>query len=406
LSANKHIALITVWFPPQKSVATNRMLAFAEYLGLENKIDVFTLNQEEKSVEWNKNVSVHYRASSAIFEFLKDHQADGSLVHKLKVATRLLLSKIVQNPLSKWQQKTLSKLKEIHLNQPFDCIISSFSPQEAHLVAIEFKKEFPDVKWIADMRDEMSANPYIDVTTKNTLRKVEQKVNDYADAVTSVSLPILFDFKELLPKVKIFEEIRNGFNHDFKRNTTDLSSKNEVFTLGYFGTFYGKRKPGIVLEALKQLLNEQAFDFELQIIGAHENFSIPSEIASKVKTLPPLDYLKAIEKMAQFDGNIQIHPKSEQKGVFTGKLFDYISVQKPILAFVDKEDVAAQLIEEFNCGYVAEFSDLEETKQIIREAYNDWQDNKIKFATNEQVQSLHRKKQVKKLTELITSLTK
>jgi hypothetical protein len=77
LSANKHIALITVWFPPQKSVATNRMLAFAEYLSLENKIDVFALNQEEKSVEWNKNISVHYRASSAIFELLKDHQTDG-----------------------------------------------------------------------------------------------------------------------------------------------------------------------------------------------------------------------------------------------------------------------------------------------------------------------------------------
>jgi hypothetical protein len=406
LSANKHIALITVWFPPQKSVATNRMLAFAEYLGLENKIDVFTLNQEEKSVEWNKNVSVHYRASSAIFEFLKDHQEDGSLVHKLKVATRLLLSKIVQNPLSKWQQKTLSKLKEIHLNQPFDCIISSFSPQEAHLVAIEFKKEFPDVKWIADMRDEMSANPYIDVTTKNTLRKVEQKVNDYADAVTSVSLPILFDFKELLPKVKIFEEIRNGFNHDFKRDTTDLSSKNEVFTLGYFGTFYGVIKPNIVFSALTEIKKNKLFNFEVHLFGVHSNFLIPKEIETNVKIFHQLSYADAIEKMANYSCNILINPVNKRKGVYTGKLFDYISVQKPILAFVDKEDVAAQLIEEFNCGYVAEFSDLEETKQIIREAYNDWQDNKIKFATNEQVQSLHRKKQVKKLTELITSLTK
>jgi hypothetical protein len=406
LSANKHIALITVWFPPQKSVATNRMLAFAEYLSLDNKIDVFALNQEEKSVEWNKNVSVHYRASSAIFELLKDHQTDGALVHKLKVATRLLLSKIIRNPLSKWQQKTLFKLKEIHLNNPFDCIISSFSPQEAHLVAIEFKKEFPDVKWIADMRDEMSANPYINVTTKNTLRKVEQKVNDYADAVTSVSLPILFDFKELLPKVKIFEEIRNGFNHDFKRDTADFPTKNKVFTLGYFGTFYGVIKPNTVFSALTEIKKNKLFNFEVHLFGVHSNFLIPKEIETNVKIFHQLSYADAIEKMANYSCNILINPANKRKGVYTGKLFDYISVQKPILAFVDKEDVAAQLIEEFNCGYVAEFSDLEETKQIIREAYNDWQDNKIKFATNEQVQSLHRKKQVKKLTELITSLTK
>ncbi len=405
MSENKHIGLITVWFPPQQSVATNRMLAFAEYLSLKNDIDVFALMQDEKTLAWSNNVIVHYNASSSIFEILKDKQTDGALLHKFKVGTRILLSKFIRNPLSKWQQKTLSKLKEIHRNNPFDCIISSFSPQEAHLVAIEFKKEFPDVKWIADMRDEMSANPYIDETTKKTLSNVEQEVNKYANAVTSVSLPILLDFKKLLPNVKVFEEIRNGFNHDFKRETSSFS-KNNVFTMGYFGTFYGKRKPGILLEALKQLSIEPEFDFEFHIIGAHENFSIPTEIASKVKTYPPLDYLNAIEKMAEFDGNIQIHPKSKQKGIFTGKLFDYISVQKPVLAFVDKEDVAAKLIQDFDCGYVAEFSDLEENKQLIREAFNDWKIKNIKYATDEQVQSLHRKKQVEKLNELITNLTR
>jgi hypothetical protein len=406
LSTNKRIALITTWFPPQKSVATNRMLAFAEFLSEYFEVEVFCLDQKERSITWKDSIKVHYNSSNKLFERLKDKQSDRAIVHKLKVGTRIILSKIIRNPLSKWQKSTFNKLENIHNINPFDCIISSFSPQEAHLVSIEFKKKFPTVTWIADMRDEMSANPYIDSTTRQTLEKVEKQVNDHADAVTSVSEPILNDFKQLLPKVQFFEEIRNGFNHNFTRNLNH-EVKNSVFTLGYLGTFYGKRKPNILMQALSELKQENSdFDFIFEIVGAHRNFHIPHELQKNIHISPNLPYLEAIEKMATFDCNVQLHPKSEQKGIFTGKLFDYISVQKPVLAFVDKTDVAAKLIEKFDCGYVAEFDQLEENKKIILNAFEDWKQNKIKFASDEQVASLHRKEQVKKLTELIHKLTK
>jgi hypothetical protein len=406
LLTNKRIALITTWFPPQESVATNRMVAFAEFLSEDFEVEVFCLDQIERSITWNDSTKVHYSSSNKLFERLKDKQSDGTFLHKLKVGTRIILSKFIRNPLSKWQKSTFKKLENSHKINPFDCIISSFSPQEAHLVAIEFKKKFPTIPWIADMRDEMSANPYIDSTTKLTLEKVEKQVNEFADAVTSVSEPILTDFKRLLPKVQFFEEIRNGFNHQFIRNLND-NEKNSVFTLGYFGTFYGKRKPNILMQALSELKQEYSdFDFIFEIVGAHRNFHIPNELQKNILISPNLPYLEAIEKMATFDCNVQLHPKSEQKGIFTGKLFDYISSQKPVLAFVDKTDVAAKLIEEFDCGYVAEFDQLQENKKIILNAYEDWKQNKIKFASDEQVASLHRKEQVNKLAELIHKLTK
>jgi hypothetical protein len=296
-------------------------------------------------------------------------------------------------------------LENSHKINPFDCIISSFSPQEAHLVAIEFKKKFPSIPWIADMRDEMSANPYIDATTKQTLEKVEKQVNEFADAVTSVSEPILIDFKKLLPKVQYFEEIRNGFNHQFIRNLND-NEKNSVFTLGYFGTFYGAIKPNIFFKALSDLKKENLIEFEVHLVGVHSNFLIPKAIEKNVNIFPSSSYLNAIDQMSKSDCNVLINPGGKRKGVFTGKLFDYISVQKPVLAFVDKTDVAAKLIEEFNCGYVAEFDELEENKKIILNAYEDWKQNKIKFASHEHVASLHRKEQVNKLAELIHKLTK
>jgi glycosyltransferase involved in cell wall biosynthesis len=405
LSTNKHIALITTWFPPQQSVATNRMLAFAEFLSLNHEVDVFALLQEQKTIKWSDRVTVHYASNGVISERLKDKQSDGYLLHLFKVGTRKLLNVFVKNPLRKWQKSTLAQLNIIHESKPFDCIISSFSPEDAHLIAINFKKAYPHIPWIADMRDEMSMHPYIDSKTRSKLAAIEKEVNRYADALTSVSEPILSDFKSIMPQIKYFEEIRNGFNHNYQRDLSN-TEKNSVFTIGYFGTFYGIRKPHILMQALKQLLVEvPEFDFEFEIVGAHQNFSIPSEISEKVKLRDPLTYLDAIQKMAKVDATIQIDPRSKRKGVYTGKLFDYISVQKPVLGFLDLDDVAAALIREFDCGYIAEFSDLEENKKIILEAFMDWKQNSIKFASDAQVQTLHRKKQVEKLNHLISKLT-
>lgn len=400
----KRIALITTWFPPQQSVATNRMLAFVEYLSADYELEVFCLDTKKHKVRWSEDVTIHYECSSLILEKLKDLQSDGPLLHKAKVGTRLILSKFIKNPLMKWQKASTLNLVDSHKENPFDLIISSFSPQEAHLVAINFCKQFTTIPWIADMRDEMSANPYIDQNTKNNLRTIEKDVNAYATAILSVSKPIVDDFKVVCPDVHYFEEIRNGFNHSFKRDLTN-SSKNAIFTLGYFGTFYGLRKPTVLFEALKQLNAEvEDFNFNVAIIGAHQNYAVPPDISEKVQLFQSLSYAEAITKMAEMDVNVQLHPRSEQKGIFTGKLFDYISVQKPVLALVDTEDVAAQLINEFQCGYVAEFSDLEAAKQMINEAYEDWKVGRIRFATNEQVESLHRKKQIERLKVLIETL--
>ncbi len=404
MQKNKRIALITTWFPPQESVATNRMLAFAEFLSEKFEVEVFCLAQEEKTIEWKPNIRVHYSTSSEVLERLKDKTSDGAFLHKIKVGTRIIISKVIPNPLTKWQKSTLSKLKQVHSQNAFDCIISSYSPQEAHLVAIDFKKEFPTVPWVADMRDEMAANPYLDAQTKNRLLAIEKEVNKYADALTTVSEPILLDFQKSMPKIAVFKEIRNGFNHQFKRDL-NTEQRNEVFTLGYFGTFYGAIKPNFLFNALIEIKSQKLFDFELQLVGVHSNFIIPKEIKDNITVFEKVSYTESIEQMAETSCNILLVPKGKRKGVFTGKLFDYISVQKPVLAFVDTEDVAAKLIQDFDCGYVAEFSEIEANKKVILEAFNDWKMNELKFATFEQVQTLHRRNQVRKLAELISNLT-
>ena len=89
---------------------------------------------------------------------------------------------------------------------------------------------------------------------------------------------------------------------------------------------------------------------------------------------------------------------------YSGKIFDYISSKSPILAFVDEDDVAAQLINDFNCGYVNDFNDIVKGSNSILQWINDLTNDLTKTASEEQILSLHRKNQIKKLEETILQI--
>ncbi len=396
------IAIITTYYPPVKSIASNRMEAMAYYLAQGQQVVVFASGQDHEQAQGN--LVVKYTPEQHLLNRLKDLPSDSKWLHKIKVGTRLLLSKMLKDPLVSWKKNTLNKVIEAHQQEPFDLLISSYSPEAAHEVAIAFCKKYDDVPWVADMRDEMSTNPYLTVGKRKQLMKLESLVNEYASAITSVSLPILNDFQKLCPKVKYFEEIRNGFNHDFQ---PDLSaSQNEVFTFGYFGTFYGTRKPHTFLEALHELKLDGTFNFRFELYGAHQNFDIPTSLKAYVMLYPSLSYLEAIKKMAEMDANVLIHPRSQQKGVFTGKLFDYLSIQKPVLALVDTTDVAAELINDMQAGYAVEFDDVKGIKEAILQLKEDWTCHQLKVGTPEQIHQLHRSFQMDRLEKLLIKMVK
>ncbi|MGV3629942.1 MAG: hypothetical protein ACO1O6_01975 [Bacteroidota bacterium] len=404
MQKNKRIALITTWFPPNQSVATNRMLAFVSYLDPAYAIDVYGLAPREGKEQLDARTRVIHTASGGLLEKLKSKQSDGKLKHKLKTLFRIILRSALKNPLASWQKASLKKLVQEHQQTPYDVIISSYAPQEAHLVAIGFKKMFPDVPWIADMRDEMSKNPGFSSKQQGELRVIEQEVNRYAQAICSVSAPILDDFRKLCPQVEHFEEIRNGFDHDFQRDLS-RNEKSASFKMGYFGIFYGERKPSYLFDAIEALQRSGELGrVEVNIYGAHQNFQVPPALKPFVKLHPPLAYRDAIAAMAEQDINVQIDPRSIRKGVYTGKLFDYISVQRPVLSLVDKDDVAAQLVLELDCGYVAECSRPDEITAALRTAYQDWLNGREKYAETEQKNKLHRRYQVEKLNRLIEQL--
>lgn len=398
----KHIALLTTWFPPQHGVAVNRMLAFVKYLNHDKfDISVVTLRKaNEPEQEIIEGAKVYRIRNNSILSTIPTKAGEPKFVHNLKVLWNVILNNTKTVEYAGWIKSAAAQLEKIHSENNIDILLSSFAPVETHMAAIAFCKKYPQVKWIADMRDEMSGSPYISNKSRGFFKEVESEINLHASAVTMASNAILKDLKAPLNSVKHFEEIRNGFDHTI----SPKNNFNETFTIAYAGTFYGDIKPITFLKGLKQFVQKTNSRIHLQFIGTNKNFDLPSEFVSSCEFIQKLENTAAVELLSKADATLLILPASGRKGVYTGKLFDYLSVMKPIIAVTDVEDVAAKLIQECNAGFIADFNTIDEIEKAIGNAYNLWKERKTLSYEKEKIALLHRKYQVKKLEALIDRL--
>lgn len=398
----KHIALITTWFPPRNGVAVNRMLAFVKYLNHSKfHISVVTLKENnEPDMEIIEGANIFRIKNKSFLSTFQEKAGEPKFIHNLKVLWNVILNFLNPFEYSDWKNSIVRCLKKINSENKFDLVISSSSPVEAHLAANEFCEKNHHIGWIADIRDEMSKNPYITNKLKKYHVYTEKEINERANAITTVSEPILNDFKKLMPDVKYFEEIRNGFDH----NISPQKNFNEVFTIAYAGTFYGAIKPQTFFRGLQQFVQKETVKINLQFIGTNRNFDIPVEFKNTSEFIPKLSNLDAIKLIAKADANLLVLPSGNRKGVFTGKIFDYLSVMKPIIAVVDTTDVAANLIAEYHAGFVADFNDINQIENAIASAYQFWKEKKALPFDAQKVQLLHRKYQIEKLERLIDKL--
>lgn len=406
MTNKKHIVIVSIWFYPLNRVAVNRINAFVKYLDPSKyDISVVTLLQDDSpKFERVLGANVYREEGNKIVRNRRQKVGDPKLIHKLKSVNNILIGKMGIGDFPGWKKSCLNRLEKIHQEQKVDLILSSFAPEDAHEIALAFKKKYPSIKWIADMRDEMSLNPFYDGKRKAKLQTLELEIEPHVDAITSVSKPILDGFKSLMTRNSSidFLEVRNGFDHERE----EAYNFNDDFTMLYAGTFYAERKPSEFFKALVELYEEGRLpeDIKIQLLGTHLNFKIPAVLKSKIEVLPSMPNDECLSYMFKADCNLLLHPPMGVKGVFTGKLFEYLSTLKPVFGMVDMEDVAAELIQDLNGGICVDFHDVPAIKQAFLDLYGQWKRKEKQAYAVEKVKTLHRRGQTKIVEQEIEKL--
>lgn len=433
----KKVLIITYYWPPSGGSGVQRWLKFAKYLpDFGYDIHVYTPENPDFSVidskleneipqtvkvvkQPIKEPYVYYRAllgkknsSGTNFGFTNANKK--SITQQFAIWVRSNL--FIPDARKWWIKPSIKFLKNYIFEHNIDTIVTTGPPHSMHLIGLGLKKEFKDkIQWVADFRDpwtKIYTNQELSLSAmaKRKLEELEQDVIAHCDKLITVSEFLKKEFEGLGAKNKSYA-IYNGFdtldyNLDFVVQKDDVYQ--DKFVLSYIGLFPGLSNPKYLWKSLKQLVaTNQSFKAALKIVlvGKIDQSILQdleeNELMFCVELKGIVTHQEAISFQKKSDLLLLCIPNVENsKGILTGKLFEYLASEKPIIAFGDEDGDVAKILKETDAGELFSYKAEERVKENILSNYNAFLTNKKK-QSNQVYQKYSRKALTLELARVI-----
>ena len=258
-------------------------------------------------------------------------------------------------------------VRKLVREQKFDAIMSTGPPHSSHLVGMAAHKA-SKLPWVVDIRDPWAEIYYRDQMYEGRIASkiqstLERRVLSTASAVVSVSRHWGMGLKRRV-KMQRYETIPNGFDpDDVLRNKTIRTRKEGVFTLAYIGTYNLRRHSNALVNALQQL--QITMPVEVHLVG---NVVNPEALEAyhvggiPVKEFGYLPHDEAVAYMQGVDVLLLALPRIQDRsslGVVPGKVFEYMSARRPILALGPTKGDLADILNQVHAGNIFDYEDQE-----------------------------------------------
>jgi hypothetical protein len=306
-----------------------------------------------------------------------------------------------------------------HKKTPFTHFITSCHPFSSLILMQRVQKHFSNCITIVDFRD------YININLLNPSVKfsffsklvigIQQKWITYytknIDLITTASESISEKFVQA-HGCKNITTIYNGFEADLFDNIEETKQTN-LFNVSLIGTLYSYQDINFMLEGLLGFFKQNFSNNDIMInfIGVDYYPLVSKQIGdglaeykSKFKITSRIQRSKAITVMKNSAVLFYVGWKG-WKGIYSGKIFEYLGAKKNILIAPNDGDVLEKLINYTRSGKLA--NTPEEMTTILNNWYNQWKKNEIKYdGINERINEFTRESQAKKILNLIRSFSK
>lgn len=242
---------------------------------------------------------------------------------------------------------------------PFDALLTSGPPHSTHIVGQRIQRKF-GLPWVVDMRDPWSDFQYSEETKQSSLARaiqarMERRVLTSADVVVSVS-----DYVGELLKgrgdIKRYKTIFNGFDLADIPASKQTAQPDGPFVIAHVGTFnQARHAPGLV-DALVQLPQS----VEIHFVGnVHEMVRDAFKAAGReAVTKPYMPHRDAVEYMQRADMLlVSVDRGPRNKGIVTGKAFEYVSLGKPVLGIGPVDGDLAGILAHTEAGQMFDYED-------------------------------------------------
>lgn len=393
-----NVLIITYYWPPSGGAGVQRWLKFSKYLPEFGCTPVILTVDENQASYAQLDPSLMQEISPDLRIYKTRTFEPYSLYRKLskkkeipyggfsnqkKITSFEKLSRwirgnlFIPDPRKGWNRFALKKALELIKTEKIEVVITSGPPHSTHLIGSKIK-ELTGIRWIADFRD-----PWTDIYYYKELyhsriatwfdKILEKKVLSFADKIITVSEEV---GKLLLRKIPTeagkIVVIPNGYDEADFLNA--LPIQNEFFTITYTGTISMSYRIESFVEAIDLLPDDVKARVKIRFVG-----NVPDEILQLFK-LKNLDFMvevlgyiphdQAISQMISASMLLMAIPDSpDNKGIVTGKLFEYLAAKRPILAIGPQGGDVDILIQKCHAGELFSYNDKDKMLHFIQDIY-------------------------------------
>jgi glycosyltransferase involved in cell wall biosynthesis len=325
-----------------------------------------------------------------------------------KLAGRRLL---LPDPAITWSPTAVPTAVRIVRSEGIDAVVTTSPPVSLNLIGAAIQA-LSGVPWIADLRDSVLQNADRRYERKSVqakekaLERVVGLVASRADATVAVSEAIADEVSAFDPKGPV-SVIPNGCDFD---DFAGLEYRpGERFRITHTGSFLGKRNPRAFLSALKATgLEDVVARFVGDFRSVDREWVEELELGDRLELLGYLPRRRALELQRDSEANLLLLPEAAGRGkvVPSGKIFEYLAAERPILAAVPTDGVAAHLVRETGAGVVVAPEDEKGLREALLGLHARWRGGHLRngYLTEEQRKRLSRETRVQELADLLWSL--
>ena len=338
-------------------------------------------------------------------------QQKGGMIHTIGMTIRGNL--LIPDPRRFWIHPSVKFLTTYLKDHPVDAMVTTGPPHSMHIIGLKLHRTL-GIPWIADFRDpwtniDFYKDLHLSCLADKAHRRKERMVITEANAVVSVTPTWCAEIEAKHPQKVVL--VHNGYDEaDIPK---EKAKPDATFSIVHIGSINEARNPKILWQALSELLPKHEGlrkNLKIKLVGKTDP-SVSEDIHRYHLTeyIQQTGYIPHNEAIS-FQQNAQvllllINNTPNANGILTGKLYEYMASQRPILAIGPIHSDIANLMKETNAGLIIDFNDLEGMKHAVQQFYERYQQGVLK-ATVTGYEKYSRKAQCGVFASLLDDITK
>lgn len=390
------VLIVTYYWPPGSGAGVQRWLKFSKYLPLYGWDPVIltvdpayaAYPATDKSLldEISEDLSI-YRTKAT--DYFRIYKKDKTKIPSAGFATnddKSFIGKILRfirgnffipDPRKGWNKFALRQACRLIDEEGIKHVITTSPPHSTQLIGLELKKRYPGIAWIADLRDPWTDIYYYDQFNHTSLAKgidenLEKKVLRTADRIITVGRSLKSIFCAKLPGLESKTEvITNGYDEDDFSGIMPVNP--EAYTISYIGTLSDSYPISGFMDAVDNCFRK-GYKIKIRFIGTvssgQKAILLSKSGDLQIEFIPYVNHEDAIKYMIGSSVLLLIIPDHHSnKGILTGKLFEYLASLKPILCIGPIEGDAADILNNTGQGKCAGYNDIDGISTILDSFY-------------------------------------